>query len=143
MSNSFLDSFLGFVSKFVISNGKDKEIQIEIPLGVPKESKEIVMLITKSELLMGRDLQYPMDYTQGISDNLDRLLIPLNNIRNAYGKPMTVDSGWRPPSINASTPGAALHSNHMLGLAADISDPDGELMNWVLANLQLMKDNGI
>lgn len=101
------------------------------------------MSISKDELLKGRDQQYASDYSQEISDNLDKLLIPLNNIRTAYGKPMTVNSGWRPPSINGSTPGAATHSKHMLGLAADIADSDGSLWIWVLDNLQLMKDNDI
>lgn len=101
------------------------------------------MSISKEELLKGRDQEYASDYTQEISDNLDKLLIPLNQIRDAYGKPMTVNSGWRPPSINASTPGAAAHSKHMEGLAADISDPDGSLWTWVLENLQLMKDLNI
>ena len=98
------------------------------------------MSISKDELLKGRDQQYPGDYTQEISDNLDKLLIPLNKIRDAWGKPMIVNSGWRPPSINASTPGAAIHSKHEIGLAADISDVDGSLWAWVLENLQLMKD---
>ena len=39
MANSFLNILVGFLSKFIISGGKDKEIQIEIPLGVPKESR--------------------------------------------------------------------------------------------------------
>lgn len=98
------------------------------------------MAISKDELLKGRDVEYADDYTQEISDNLDKLLVPLNQIRDAWGKPMIVDSGWRPPSINASTPGAATHSKHMLGLAADIADPDGSLWTWVLENLQMMKD---
>ncbi len=101
------------------------------------------MAISKDELLQGRDVKYASDYTQEISDNLDKFLIPLNNIRTAWGKPMTVNSGWRPPSINASTPGAAAHSKHEEGLAADISDVDGSLWAWVLENLQLMKDNDI
>ena len=100
-------------------------------------------MISKLELLQGRDKQYPNDYTQDVSDNLDKLLIPLNQIRNAWSKPMIVDSGWRPPSINASTPGAALHSKHMLGLAADIEDLDGSLWTWVLENLALMQSLGI
>jgi hypothetical protein len=98
------------------------------------------MAILKEELLKGRDVKYPADYTQEVSDNLDKLLIPLNKIRDAWGKPMTVTSGWRPPSINGATPGAATHSKHMEGLAADISDPDNSLWHWVLENLQLMKD---
>lgn len=100
-------------------------------------------MISKDELLKGRDQQYPDDYTQEISDNLDKLLIPMNQIRTAWGNPMVVDSGWRPPSINAATPGAALHSKHMLGLAVDISDENGSLWAWVLQNLDLMKQFGI
>ena len=143
MPNPILDMFLKCISTLFISGGKDKRIEVEIPIGTPKENKEAVMSISKNELLKDRDQQYPLDYTQDISDNLDRLLIPLNIIRDAYGKPMIVDSGWRPPSINDSTPGAATHSKHMLGLAADIADPDGSLWAWVLKNLQLMKDNDI
>ena len=101
------------------------------------------MAISKKELLMGRDVQYASDYTQDISDNLDKLLIPINKIRDLWNTPMTVNSGWRPPSVNASTPGAALSSKHMLGLAVDISDTDGSLWTWVLQNLQLMSDLGI
>jgi hypothetical protein len=99
--------------------------------------------ITKEELLKGRDIQFQSEYTDVISANLDALLIPLNKIRDAYGSPMIVNSGWRPASINASTPGAAKNSAHCIGLAADISDPNGLLWKWVLENLQLMKDLNI
>jgi len=101
------------------------------------------MGISKQELLKGRDVQFQQDYTDVISANLDALLIPLNKIRDAYGQPMIVDSGWRPPEVNAKTPGAAKQSKHMLGLACDISDASGQLMNWVLANLDLMKQLNI
>lgn len=100
-------------------------------------------MISKDELLKGRDKQYPSDYTSEVSSNLDKLLIPLNKIREAYGKPMSVSSGWRPPAINGATPGAAKASKHMIGLACDIVDSDGSVMKWVLQNLQLMKDLGI
>lgn len=103
----------------------------------------MVNMISKDELLQGRDKQYPNDYTQEISDNIDMLLPLLNQIRTAWGKPMNVASGWRPPSINASTPGAATHSKHMQGLAADIQDLDGSLWAWVLENLALMQSLGI
>ena len=99
--------------------------------------------LTKEDLLMGRDKQYPADYTQEISDNLDKLLIIINKIQQAYGIKFVVDSGWRSPAINANTPGAAPMSTHMRGLAVDIADHDGAIMRWVLANLQLMKDLGV
>lgn len=100
-------------------------------------------MLAKSELLIGRDTQYPNDYTQEISDNLDKLLIQMNKVRFAWAIPMTVNSGWRPPSINASTPGSATHSKHMIGLAVDIADPDGKLWAWVLQNLDLMQQLGL
>lgn len=101
------------------------------------------MHISKDEILMGRDKKYPKDYSSQISDNIDQLLIPINKIRDAYGYSMIVASGWRPPAINLSTPGAAAHSKHMIGLAVDIQDTNGALMKWVLQNLQLMKDLNI
>lgn len=84
------------------------------------------MSITKAEILMGRDLQYASDYTLEISNNIDKLLIPLNKFRELYGKSITISSGWRPPSINAKVGGAS-HSNHCVGLAADLHDPDGKI----------------
>ena len=45
-----------------------------------------------------------------------------------------VNSGWRPPDINSSTPGAAARSLHMQGLAIDLHDPDGDLDDWLLDN---------
>lgn len=105
--------------------------------------KEYSVPITKDELLQGRDIKYATEYTPVISDNLDKLLVVMNKVRDAYSKPMVVTSGWRPPQINAKTPGAAPQSNHMKGLAVDIADADGALMNWVLRNLDLMKDLGL
>lgn len=100
-------------------------------------------MITMDELLQGRDKKYPNDFTDEIKENLEKLLPVMNIIRTAYGKPMIVNSGWRPAAINEATPGAAKNSAHCLGLACDIADPDGELMKWVLDNLELMKENGI
>jgi hypothetical protein len=101
------------------------------------------MAITKNELLMNRDKTHATEYTQEISDNLDKLLIAMNKVRTAYNKPMNVSSGWRPAAINAGIQGAAKKSNHMIGLACDIRDADGQLWKWCLDNLQLLKDCGL
>lgn len=100
-------------------------------------------MITREELLNGRDVAFPEDFTKEISANIDQLLEIINQVRAAYGSPMTVSSGWRPPSINASTPGAAPKSNHMKGLAVDIRDTDGSLWQWTMGNLDLMQRLGI
>lgn len=100
-------------------------------------------MITKEELLNGRDETFKDEYTDEISKNLDQLLEILNVLRSEYGKPMRVTSGWRPSSINNMVKGAAPKSNHTIGLAADIYDPNGEFMAWVLKHLELMQSLGV
>jgi hypothetical protein len=43
-----------------------------------------------------------------------------------------LNSGWRPPSINACTNGAAPNSMHMTAEACDVHDPDGALDSWLM-----------
>lgn len=49
-----------------------------------------------------------------------------------------VSSGYRPPAVNEVTPGAAPNSHHQICEAVDITDHDGELALFVLANLPLL-----
>jgi hypothetical protein len=100
-------------------------------------------MITKDELLAGRDKQYPKEYTAEVSGNLDRLLVVLNKVRQAYGKPMYVNSGWRPAAVNDATSNAAKKSTHIRGLACDFRDPDGKLWQWCIANLALLQKLGV
>lgn len=97
-------------------------------------------MISKKELLMGRD-KHP-EYTQEVSDNLDKLLIALNKLRKAYGKPMIVTSGFRPSDINKAV-GGAKKSNHQLGLACDFKDTDGKIDEWCLNNLDKLAEYGL
>ncbi len=100
-------------------------------------------MLSKSELLQGRDVTFASEYTNEISNNLDVLLEKLNVIRAAYGKPMTVNSGFRPVSVNAMVPGASKNSLHSIGKACDFNDPNGELFFWCLKNLDLLDSLGI
>lgn len=95
------------------------------------------------ELTMGRDVLYPKDFTKEVQANLKVLHEKINIVREKYGKPMIVPSGWRPQTVNDATPGAAKASKHIIGLAVDIYDEDGTLWKWVIENLQLMQDLGI
>jgi hypothetical protein len=56
-----------------------------------------------------------------------------------------VTSGWRPPDINAATPGASLRSLHMTCEAIDLFDPDGDLDDWLMAGAgqKVMADLGL
>ncbi len=59
--------------------------------------------------------------TPGITQNLERLVANvLDPLREAWGKPIVVTSGYRCPELNKAV-GGAKNSHHMQGMAADIS----------------------
>lgn len=98
-------------------------------------------MITREEVLMGRDKDFPLDKEQ--EANLEKLLKALNKLRKAYGKPMVVSSGYRPAAINANVKGAAKKSNHIMCLACDFKDLDGKLDEWMLENLDVLAECGL
>jgi uncharacterized protein YcbK (DUF882 family) len=97
-------------------------------------------MITRKEILMGRDTAYPL--SPQLEDNLNKLLRAVNLVRAAYGKPMTVSSGYRPGTYNVKAGGAQL-SAHLFCMACDFSDADGQLAAWCLAHLSLLEQAGL
>jgi hypothetical protein len=101
------------------------------------------MNISLPEYWMGRDETYPLAMSPAIAraavttvDLANKLLVlaascDVHLMRNARTGSL-VRSGWRPPSVNAITPGAAPNSKHMTGQAIDIEDPDGDLDEWLM-----------
>lgn len=91
-------------------------------------------MISKYEL---NPNNYPLTPEQ--QKNFERLYICINAIRIAYGKPLIITSGVRntvdQQRINPKAPA----SKHLLAAAADISDPKGELWDWMLKNLDFLK----
>ena len=73
----------------------------------------------------GPAIAYPEAWLQS---RLKPLCEALEVVRAIWGQPIEVVSGYRSPAFNASLPGAARKSQHMLGRAADIKvhgvDPD-------------------
>lgn len=86
------------------------------------------MSIEKKELLkiLSTHPEYKDELTDEVNNNLDKLLVAVNKVREAYGKPMVVTSGWRPESYNKSVKGAT-KSAHIMGMAVDFRDSDGAL----------------
>lgn len=99
------------------------------------------MAISRQEVLMGRDKQYPL--TQEMEQNLQKLLKALNLFRQMYGKPMSVTSGYRPAAINATVANAAKKSNHMVCLACDFKDTDGSLDKYCMDNKYILEQCGL
>ncbi len=106
-------------------------------------------MITMAEYWMGREREYPQDLTDAIRENAEKTVERANFLLQAFSQSTKdyfvrrVNSGWRPPSLNAKTPGAALRSKHMTGEAIDIADPDGDLDDWCIRNPTVMADIGL
>lgn len=97
-------------------------------------------LISRDEILNKQEEKFPL--TSVMEGNLLRLLDAVNKLRLAYGKPMIVSSGYRPPEHNAKV-GGAPNSCHLTCEAVDFRDKDGELKKWCLANLKILEDCGL
>lgn len=68
-------------------------------------------------------------------DNLIMLMENLDIIREAYGKPLYISSGYRCPELNSKV-GGVKTSQHMKGQAADINcgsvEKNREFFNWLV-----------
>lgn len=72
-------------------------------------------------------------------ENMTRLInVVLDPLREAYGKPITTNSGYRSPELNAVTKGASKTSQHMTGEAVDITVGTKEGNKWLF---DYIKDN--
>lgn len=103
-------------------------------------------MIYRREILQGHEC--PEEY----EDNLLELLIRINKVRDAWGKPMIVSSGLRSreDQIRIYAERGVIdpekipwHSKHFSCQAVDISDPDRSLMNWCLQNEALLAEIGL
>jgi len=96
-------------------------------------------MITLEQFWMGREDERVTDEMRAdaattverANELLERSGIEPTDAGNGRG---CVESGYRPPAINAATPGAAKNSKHMRCRALDIGDAEGELDAWLLSD---------
>ena len=100
-------------------------------------------MILLSDYWMGRDKENISDMTAEILENASETVNRANLLLRAFGQERTVNSGWRPPSVNAATPGAALKSKHMTGQAIDLADPEGDLDEWCFEHPDILESIGL
>jgi uncharacterized protein YcbK (DUF882 family) len=98
------------------------------------------MTITYNELLHGHLLS---DVPMAHQFNLEELLIAVNKLRDFWGKPMLVTSGYRSMQDQLRINPAATASNHLIGCAVDFVDPDGALYAFAFANQDKLAEFGI
>lgn len=106
-------------------------------------------MITYKELLGGQVIN---DVSIEIQHNLEELQSKLNQIRTLWAKPMVVTSGLRTMQDHlriysqlgiTDKSKIPMKSKHLIGQAADISDPDGKLYDWCVKNEDKLKDIGL
>lgn len=113
-----------FLSKPLLPDGPtDTEINSKLET----IEQEVIYKVTRSEILMGRDAEFPL--TEELESNLTKLLAAVNKLRDVYGKPMIVSSGYRPGHYNTKA-GGAKTSAHLSCEAVDFRDADGQLKNF-------------
>lgn len=97
------------------------------------------------------DAKFKADLTATVVLNATHLLRKVNQLLALSGLALEqhfttrtpISSGWRPPAVNAYTPGAAPRSKHMTGDAVDIYDPEGELDEWCMEHLDILAEYGL
>lgn len=107
------------------------------------------VMITLQDYWMGRDKTYSKDLTADIQKNAEEIVKRANMLLSEFRfytkdtEQRHVNSGWRPPAINASTPNAAQRSKHMTGQAIDIADPEGDLDDWCMNHIDTLARLGL
>lgn len=102
------------------------------------------MAISLADYLMGRQFSHADEFSPLIERNgaetVRRANLILNEFYAVFPKaaPRRVNSGWRPPSLNAQVRNAAVKSKHMTGEAVDLSDDDEALDIWIESPQGLM-----
>lgn len=103
-------------------------------------------------MILGKEILQGKDCPKELEENLLNLLIKINKVRDAWGKPMTVTSGWRSKedqiriyTAKGITDQAQMHmrSKHFSCQAVDIADPNRELQEWIKTNIKLIEEIGL
>lgn len=113
----------------------------EDPYGQNLLNKEVNM-ISMDEVLKGRAKLEDLD--QETQKNLNELLVRINKLRAAYGKPLKVNDGYRRPQDTPKN--GAAKSKHLLGQAIDLDDDDsGTFWFWLMKpeQMKLLKEIGL
>src|SRR3972149_9916411 len=109
------------------------------------EAVDKITMINHSDYFRSYDIQYINDLTEEIRQSARVTIIRVNKLITALQQneialqinpryDSVVNSGWRPPAINAAIPTAALASKHMLGQACDLHDPGGDIDEWCMTH---------
>lgn len=100
-------------------------------------------MIELADYFMGRDHEFAHLLGADLRKNAGLVVEVANKLlvlAKASGVPLeanpstktVVNSGWRPPAVNAAIPNAAPRSRHLTCQAIDLYDPEGALDEWLM-----------
>ena len=78
--------------------------------------------------------------TESVRKNLLNLIDFLNDLREAWGSPIKVTSGYRCPKLNSAV-GGSKTSAHLKGNAADLQPMNGQMKEFKKFVVEYLKDN--
>lgn len=96
-----------------------------------------------ADYYMGRDKLCRSELTRELRANARDIVRRVNRLLKRAGIAATVSSGWRPATINAAVPGAAINSKHIHCLAIDLNDRNGQLDAWCMAHPAALEELGL
>lgn len=102
-------------------------------------------MINLKAFFKGRDKAFERELTREIRRNAAITVAKANALlkRAGFGHITTVNSGWRPPLINASVTNASPTSHHLTGRAIDLPDPNRTLAAWCVNHLDTLEEIGL
>ena len=101
-------------------------------------------MLTLADYFMGRDMPHAAELTAELRAHAACTVERANALlrRAGVGK-CTVNSGWRPLSVNARVPKASPRSRHITCQAIDLCDERDLLDAWCMANLDALAAIGL
>ena len=99
--------------------------------------------LTLDDYFKGRDIQYADELTDEIKANAVETVKRLNALQIAVQRQLAITSGWRPPSITYTIPGAKHGDAHEKGQGADLHDPKADLYYWLVRNVSCLISIGL
>ena len=99
-------------------------------------------MITLRTYWLGRDVTHAEELTDEIQRNAQTTVDRVNELLARAGRTEvnSVNSGWRPKSINDATSNSAGSSRHLSAQAVDLPDPDHALADWVVDNRIVLEE---
>lgn len=100
-------------------------------------------MISLTDYFMGRDVQHPGELSAELRSNAAVMVARASALLDRAHMACSVNSGWRPRSINACIPNASPRSKHLTCQAIDLCDEDGALDAWCLSNVPALAIIGL